>query len=102
MHHLVFGINFHVHFVSLVSLISIHLLIHLSTQFSLIIPALIIHHSFTLSLQAQNLPFQQSQLYFYPLDCFHDRPWDSDWTYHVHQFIFVLFVSFIFFVYSVW
>jgi len=32
MHHLVFGINFQIHFVSLVSPVSIHLLIHLSTH----------------------------------------------------------------------
>ena len=32
MHHLVFGINFLIHFVSLVSPVSIHLLIHLSTH----------------------------------------------------------------------
>jgi len=32
MHHLVFGINFQIHSVSLASLVSIHLLIHLSTH----------------------------------------------------------------------
>jgi len=31
MHHLVFGINFQIHFISLVSLVSIHLLIYFST-----------------------------------------------------------------------
>ena len=62
MHHLVFGINFQIHSISLTILVSIYLLIHLSTHLSLIIPALIIHHSFTLSLQAQNLPFQQIRL----------------------------------------
>ena len=40
MHHLVFGINFQIHSVSLTILVSIHLLIRFSTQ-------------------AQNLPFQQ-------------------------------------------
>jgi len=43
---------------------------------SVIIPALIIHHSFTLSLQAQNLPFQQTLStldFFYLLDCLHDN-----------------------------
>jgi len=34
MHHLIFGINFQIHFVSLTSLVSIHLLIHLSTHLS--------------------------------------------------------------------
>ena len=32
MHHLVFGINFQIHFVSLASLVAIHLLIHLSSH----------------------------------------------------------------------
>ena len=32
MHHIVLGINFQIHFVSLVSPVSIHLLIHLSTH----------------------------------------------------------------------
>jgi len=39
---------------------------------SLIIPTLVIHHTFTLSLQAQNLPFQQiipTVDFFYLLDC---------------------------------
>jgi len=58
MHHLVFGINFQIHFVNLVSPVSIHLLVHLSTHFLLSCP---LSASFTpsLSLQAQNLPFQQ-------------------------------------------
>ena len=32
MHHVVFGINFHIYFVSLINPVSIHLLIHLSTH----------------------------------------------------------------------
>ena len=43
---------------------------------SLGIPALIIHHSFTLSLQAQNLPFQQilpTLEFFYLPDCLRDN-----------------------------
>ena len=36
-------------------------------------PALTIHHSFTLSLQAKNLPFQQILPTFYLLDCLHDN-----------------------------
>jgi len=43
---------------------------------SVIIPALIIHHSFTLSLHAQHLPFQQILLtldFFYLLDCLHEN-----------------------------
>ena len=42
---------------------------------SIIITTLIIHHSFTLSLQAQNLPFQQIRPtldFFYLPDCLHD------------------------------
>jgi len=60
-----------------------------SQLISLIIPALIIHHSFTLSLQAQNLPFQQilptSDL-FYLLNCLTIMGLDR--TYHAHHFIF--------------
>jgi len=43
---------------------------------SIIITTLIIHHSFTLSLQAQNLPFQQilpTLDFFYLPDCLHDN-----------------------------
>jgi len=68
---------------------------------SLIIPALIIHHSFTLSLQAQNLPFQQilpTLDFFRLLDCLHIKGLDR--TYHVHHFI--ISFTFYFFVYSVW
>jgi len=32
MHHLIFGINFQIHLISLVSPVSIHLVIHLSTN----------------------------------------------------------------------
>jgi len=60
MHHLVFGINFQIHFVSLVSPVSIHL-VQLSTHPSILVinATLSIYHSFTLSLKAQNLPLQQ-------------------------------------------
>jgi len=73
MHYLVFGIIFQIHSASLTkqSLVSIHLLIHLSTNLTHH-PALIIYHSFNLSLQAQNLPFQQilpTLDFFYLLDC---------------------------------
>ena len=43
---------------------------------SIIITTLIIHHPFTLSLQAQNLPFQQilpTLDFFYLPDCLHDN-----------------------------
>ena len=43
---------------------------------SVIITTVIIHHSFTLSLQAQNLPFQQilsTVDFFYLPDCLHDH-----------------------------
>jgi len=69
MHHPVCGINSRIHSVSLAvtsrltSLFTCQLI-------SVIITTLIIHHSFTLSLQAQNLPFQQTLPtlvgYFYP------------------------------------
>ena len=59
---------------------------------SIITTTLIIHHSFTLSLQAQNLPFQQILPILILL-----LPWTAfiimgpDWTYHVLRFIFSLF-----------
>jgi len=57
-HHLVFGINFQIHLVSLTILVSIHLLIHFSTHpCHHLSSTLSIHHSYTVSLQAQNLPF---------------------------------------------
>jgi len=56
----------------------------------IIITTLIIHHSFTLSLQAQNLPFQQilpTVDFFYLLDsCLTITGLDR--TYHAHHFIF--------------
>jgi len=48
---------------------------------SIIITTLIIHHSFTLSLQAQNLPFQQilpTVDFFYLPDCLHDNGTGTD------------------------
>ena len=75
MHHLVSGINFHIHSVSLASHVSIHLLIHLSThlcylsqlsssieRWSTVIrncPVFTARCSFTVSHRAQNLHFQQ-------------------------------------------
>jgi len=58
----------------------------------------IIHHSFTLSLQAQNLglPFQQilpTADFFYILDCLAITGLDR--TYHAHHFVF----SFTFLIY---
>jgi len=47
-----------------------------------------IHHSFTLSLQTQNLPFLQilpTLDLFYLLDCLRDN---GTGPYHAHQFIF--------------
>jgi len=88
MHHLVFGINFQIHSVSLTILVSIHLFIHFSTHVSHH-PTLVIHHSFSLSLQAQNLPFQQilpTVDFFYLLDCLTIT--GLDLTYYAHYFIF--------------
>jgi len=58
MHHPISGINFLILSVSLASHVSTHLLIHLSAHLYYHPHS---HHpySFTLSLQAQNLPFQQ-------------------------------------------
>ena len=56
---------------------------------SVIIPTLLIDHSFSLSLQAHNLPFQQilpTLDFFYLLDCVMIT--GPDWTYYVHHFIF--------------
>jgi len=55
-----------------------------------IIATLIIHHSFTLPLQAQTLPFQQIlpslTLLLYPLDCLRDHVIRPD--FHADRFIF--------------
>ena len=56
---------------------------------SVMIHTLVIHHSFTLSLQAQKLPFQQILAtvdFFYLLDCLTIT--ELDRTYHAHHFIF--------------
>ena len=87
MHYLVFGINFQIHPVSLI-LVLIH---SLSTcqPISPIILTIVIHHSFTLSLQSQNLPFQQilpTLDFFYLLDCLTITGLDP--TYYAHHFIF--------------
>jgi len=84
MHHLVFGINFQIHSVSLTILVSIHLFIHLSTYHPHALSS-----SITPSLQAQNLPFQQilpTVDFFYLLDCLTIRGLYR--TYHAHHFVF--------------
>ena len=89
MHHLVFGINFQIHSVSLTIVVSIHPS-STSQLISVIIHTLVIHHSFTLSLQAQNLPYQQILFtvdFFYLLDCLTITGLGR--TYHAHHlFIF--------------
>jgi len=63
---------------------------------SIIITTLIIHHSFTLSLQAQNLPFQQilpTLDFFYLPDCLHVN---------VLMLIVLFLVSHFYFFCSVW
>ena len=53
------------------------------------IPTLDIHHSFSLSLEAQNLPFEQilpTVDFFYLLDCLTISGLDR--TYYAHYFIF--------------
>jgi len=92
MHHLVFGINFQIHHSRLDSPPSLLLpyLRFTSQLISVIIPTLVIHHSFTLSLQAQNLPYQQILFtvdFFYLLDCLTITGLGR--TYHAHHlFIF--------------
>ena len=85
MHHLVYGINFQIHSVSLTILVSIHLLIHFSI-YLVIIPTLVIHQSFTPGSKptfSTNLPTVD---FFYLLDCF--RITGLDRTYHAHHYIF--------------
>ena len=98
MHHLAFGINFQIHFIIIIIISSV--LSRFTSSFTcqlvfVIIPTLIIHHSFTLSLQAQNLPFQQILTtlidFFYPLD-FLFQIMGLDRTYHAYQFIFSFFL----------
>ena len=98
MHHLVFGIYFQIHSVSLTILVYRFTSSSTSELISVIISILVIHHSFTLSLQAQNLPFQQilpTVDFFYLLDCLTITGWTGP---------FILFFSFTFqfLVYSVW
>jgi len=60
-----------------------------SQPISVIIHTLVIHHSFSLSLQAQNLPFQQilpTLDFFYLLDCLTITGLDR--IYYAHHFIF--------------
>ena len=62
-----------------------------SQLISVIIPTLVIHHSFSLSLQAQNLSFQQILPivdFFYLLDCLTIT--GPDRTYYAHHFIFIV------------
>jgi len=83
------GINSLIHSVSLASHVSTHLLIQLSAHISITITTLITHHSFTLSLQAQNIPFQQilpTLDFFYLSDCLYDNGTGQD---HAHRFIFI-------------
>ena len=60
-----------------------------SQPISVIIPTLVIDHSFSLSVQAQNLPLQQilpTLDFFYLLDCLMIT--GPEWTYYAHHFIF--------------
>jgi len=60
------------------------------------IPTLVIHHSFSLSLEAQNLPFEQilpTVDFFYLLDCLTISGLDR--TYYAHYFIFSCTFSFL-------
>ena len=60
-----------------------------TSQVFFMVTTLSIHHSLTLSVQAQNLPFQQILPivdFFYLLDCLTITGLDR--TYHAHHFIF--------------
>ena len=90
MHHLVFGINFKIHSVSLTILVLIHLLIHFSTH--------LCHHphsrhrSLLLSFTPGSIPIFQQILptvdFFYLLDCLTIT--GPDRTYYAHHFIFIV------------
>jgi len=88
MHHLVFGINFQIHSVSLTSLVSIHLLIHLSTYLSR--HPCSHHPSLLHSLNPGSKPTFSTSLshlrLLYLLDCLMITGLDR--TYHAHQFNF--------------
>ena len=63
----------------------------LTCQPLFIITTLIVHHSFTLSLQANNLPFEQilpTLSLLLPTGLPHDNGTGPDQTYHAHHFIF--------------
>ena len=89
MHHLVSGINFLIHSVSLTSLVSIHLLIHLSTYLSRHScshhPSLL--HSFTLGSKPTFSTNTFHIRLIYLLDCLTITGLDR--TYHAHHFIFI-------------
>ena len=95
MHHLVFGINFQIHSVSLTILVLIHLLIHFSTH--------LCHHphsrhpSLLHSFTPGSKPIfstNPSHRFFYLLDCLTITGLDR--TYHAHHFIFSFTFSFLF------
>jgi len=95
MHHLVFGINFQIHFITVTSLVSIHLNIHLSSH---LCHQCHFRHSLLPQsfIPGSHLPFQQilHQVYaitdfWYYLDCLHG-------SYHVIGLFLVYFFSYIF------
>ena len=68
-----------------------------SQLISVIIPTLVIHHSFTLSLQAQTYFFNKSfPPFLYLLDCLTITGLDR--TYHAHHFIFSFTFQFFLFI----
>ena len=92
MHNLVFGINFHFRQPNKSCLDSSPY--SLVNPILLIIATLSIHHSFTLLLQAQNLPFQQIlptlTFLLYSLDCLHDNGTGPDLSCSSVYFFFLL------------
>jgi len=97
MHHLVFRINFPLFIPSASPFLSRFTSSPTSQLISVIFPSLVIHHSFTLSLQARNLPFQilnPTVDFFYLLDCLTITGLDR--TYHAHHFIFSFTFYFLF------
>ena len=98
MHHLVFGINFQIHSVSLTILVSIHLLIHLSTHLChhphSRHPSLL--HSLTPGSKPTFSTNPSHRRFLLPTGLPHDNGTGPDRTYHAHHFILVSHFNFLY------
>ena len=97
MHHIVFGINFQIHSVSLTILVSIHLLIHFSTHLyhhpHSRHPSLL--HSFTPGSKPTFQQILPTADFFYLLDCLTITKLDR--TYHAHHYRLKAYIVLLFF-----